>query len=192
MCPRGSTHPAAPRGRVDFPRAIPARGPGSVMNDPPAPEEVAARPRRGLSTRPGRGHDGRVDKAWTYLLVGLGSALGGMGRYWLAGVVAHHLGAAFPWGTLVVNVSGSFVIGLIASLVGPEGRIDPRWSQTMLPFFMAGLCGGYTTFSSFSLQTLDLMRSSHWTEAGLNVLLSVMLCLLAVFLGHWMGQAFNR
>ena len=118
----------------------------------------------------------------SYVWIALGSALGGVGRYWCAGVVARWLGEAFPWGTLVVNVSGAFVIGFVDALVASGG-------QTTRQFIMAGLCGGYTTFSAFSLQTLDLAREGHWLRAGGNVAASVAACLAAVWLGRVAGVA---
>ena len=125
-----------------------------------------------------------------YLWVGLGGALGSVGRYWLSGVVARHFGETFPWGTIFVNVSGSFVIGMFATLSGPEGRwlVSPAFRQQ---FFMLGICGGYTTFSSFSLQTLNLAEEGQWLYAGANVLLSVICCLVAVWLGHLLGATLN-
>jgi CrcB protein len=131
-----------------------------------------------------------MEKLLTYLVVGLGSALGGMGRFWASGVVARQFGETFPWGTILVNISGSFVIGLFVALTGPDGRwmVPPRFGQ----FFTIGLCGGYTTFSSFSLQTLNLVRDGQWLSAGANVALSLVLCLLAVWLGHVCGQLLNR
>ena len=117
----------------------------------------------------------------TYLWVAAGSALGGMARYWCSGFVAERAGEAFPWGTLIINVLGSFVIGLFGGLTGPDGRF--LVSPEVRIFVMVGLCGGYTTFSSFSLQTLTLMQDGEWARAGANVVLSVVLCLLAVWLG---------
>ena len=117
----------------------------------------------------------------TYLWVAAGSALGGMARYWCSGFVAERAGEAFPWGTLIINVLGSFVIGLFGGLTGPDGRF--LVSPDVRIFVMVGLCGGYTTFSSFSLQTLTLMQDGEWARAGANVVLSVVLCLLAVWLG---------
>jgi fluoride exporter len=118
----------------------------------------------------------------SYFWVGLGGALGCMARFWASGVIARHFGETFPWGTLIVNVSGSFLIGVLAALTGTEGRwlVPPSFRQ----FFMVGICGGYTTFSSFSLQTLDLARDGEWFRAGANTALSVVLCLVAVWLGH--------
>jgi CrcB protein len=125
-----------------------------------------------------------------YLWVAFGGALGSVGRYWLSGVAARHVGETFPWGTIIVNVSGSLVIGLFAALTGPEGRLlVPEWFRH--PFFMLGICGGYTTFSSFSLQTLTLASNGQWLHAGANVLISVAFCLLAVWIGHMLGVALN-
>lgn len=124
-----------------------------------------------------------------YLLVALGGALGSVSRYWLSGVVAARWGETFPWGTLAVNVSGSFLIGALAALGLPEGRVLAPPGVRL--FFMVGVCGGYTTFSSFSLQTLNLLRDGEWLYAGGNVLLSVILCLVAVWLGFLLGAALN-
>ena len=125
-----------------------------------------------------------------YLWIALGSALGGVGRYWLSGVIARRFGEAFPLGTLVVNATGSFVIGFIASLTRPEGRL--LMSASGRQFLMVGICGGYTTFSSFSLQTLNLAREGEWFYAGANVVASVLLCLLAVWLGHVLAELVVR
>lgn len=126
-----------------------------------------------------------------YLWIGVGSALGGMGRYWLSGAVAERFGETFPWGTLIVNASGSFVIGLFATLTDPG---TGRWFVPMegRQFFMIGVLGGYTTFSSFSLQTLNLARDGQWVWAGWNILGSVVLCLAAVWAGHLAALALNR
>jgi fluoride exporter len=116
------------------------------------------------------------------ILVMIGGALGTGARFWVSGYVAERSGELFPLGTLVVNVTGSFVIGFLAAFADPEGAflVSPRLRQ----FFMIGVCGGYTTFSSFSLQTLDLVRDGDWFKAGLNTLLSFICCLTAVWLGR--------
>ena len=121
-----------------------------------------------------------------YILIAVGSALGGIARYWASGVIANRFGQVFPWGTLIVNVSGSFAIGFFASFTAPEGRwfVGPNARN----FFMMGVCGGYTTFSSFSLQTLNLARDEEWFYAGANAALSVVLCLLSVWLGHVLAE----
>jgi len=124
-----------------------------------------------------------------YLWVALGGALGSVGRYWLSGLVAERFGETFPWGTLIINVTGSFIIGIFAAFTDPEGRVlaSPGFRQ----FFMIGICGGFTTFSAFSLQTLRLAQDREWLYAGGNILLSVMLCLIAVWLGYLLGATFN-
>ena len=131
-----------------------------------------------------------MEKCFVYFWIGLGSALGGMGRFWFSGWVARRLGETFPWGTIAVNVTGSLVIGLLAALSAPDGRllINPRASQ----FLMVGVCGGYTTFSSFSLQTLNLACEGQWLYAVGNAVLSLALCVLAVWIGHSLGQAISR
>ncbi len=125
-----------------------------------------------------------------YLWIALGSALGGAGRYWCSGVIARHIGETFPWGTLTVNVVGSLLIGLLATLTEPDGRL--LMSATTRQFFMIGLFGGFTTFSSFSLQVLYLVRDGQWLPASLYILASVALCLVGVWLGHALGVAINR
>jgi len=126
-----------------------------------------------------------------YLWVAIGGALGSVSRYWLSGFVAARFGETFPWGTLVINVTGSFVIGIFAALAIPEGRMDSQSRLFATQFLMIGVCGGYTTFSSFSLQTLNLLREREWLYAGGNVILSVTLCMIAVWLGYLLGATFN-
>ena len=126
-----------------------------------------------------------------YLWIAIGGALGSVARFWCNGLVSEKLGATFPWGTLVVNVVGSFIIGVIGAAAAPEGRLNPQSRAFATQFFMIGICGGYTTFSSFSLQTLNLLREREWLYAGGNVLLSVVLCLIAVWLGWLLGSTLN-
>ncbi len=125
-----------------------------------------------------------------FLLVAAGGALGSVARYWLSGIVNARYGETFPLGTLLVNVSGCLAIGFFATLTGVAGRAEvaPEWRIA----FMSGVCGGFTTFSAFSLQTMNLGLSGDWLRAGANVLLSVALCLLAVWLGHCSAAALNR
>ena len=121
----------------------------------------------------------------TYAWVALGGALGSMARFWMANAVAAVTGPTFPWGTLGINVIGSFVIGLFFALTGPGGRFDV--SSDARIFVMVGICGGFTTFSSFSLQTLMLMQDGHMLRAGAYILGSVALCLCFVWLGSLLG-----
>jgi fluoride exporter len=116
-----------------------------------------------------------------WALVIIGSALGGMMRYGVSGAVARRIGETFPWGTLVVNVTGSFVIGAFGALVAPGGALAGE--RMAGAFVMIGLCGGYTTFSSFSLQTLNLAREGEWPRALANIVASAVLCLVAVSAG---------
>ena len=118
----------------------------------------------------------------SYIFVMLGGALGTGARFWMSGFIAERAGEFFPLGTLVVNVSGSFVVGFFAGFTGPEGPalVSTRFRE----FFMIGVCGGYTTFSSFSLQTLDLARDGDWLKALLNTVLSFVCCLASVWLGR--------
>ena len=126
----------------------------------------------------------------SYLWIAFGSAIGGVGRYWCSEVAVRLFGDAFPWGTILVNVVGSLIIGFVATLMPPDGRLlslpDAR------EFLMIGVLGGYTTFSAFSLQTLSLARDSHYLPAIINVFLSVSLCLAAVWLGHAIASAITR
>ena len=125
-----------------------------------------------------------------YIWVMIGSALGGGARYWCSGFIAQRIGETFPWGTLIVNVAGSFVIGFFATLTGPDGRF--LVGTTARQFVMIGLCGGYTTFSSFSLQTLTLARDGEFLFGMLNIAASVILCLLAVSLGDYLAMDLNQ
>lgn len=126
----------------------------------------------------------------TYLWIAIGGALGSMARYACSSLAAHAVGETFPWGTLLVNVVGSFVIGFFATLTGPDGRwILPPDARL---FVTVGVCGGYTTFSSFSLQTLNLVRGGEFAAAFGNVAVSLVLCLAGVWLGYVAGALINQ
>lgn len=126
----------------------------------------------------------------------LGSALGGLARYWLAAGVTALTGPSFPWGTLLINVLGSFVIGLFAAALGDRGM----FSAALVPngqlagfvdlraFVMVGLCGGFTTFSSFSLQSLELLLSGRYGPALGYMAGSALICLAAVWAGWVLGR----
>jgi len=117
-----------------------------------------------------------------YFWIFLGSGLGGLARFALSGVVADTFGGTFPWGTFIINVSGSFVIGFFNTLTSPDGRyiVGPTARQ----FVMTGILGGFTTYSSFSLQTLNLAREGEWLNAGTNAGGTFVICFIAVWLGH--------
>lgn len=121
-----------------------------------------------------------------YLWIAIGGALGSVGRFWLNGIVSQRFDT-FPMGTLVINAAGSFVIGILAALMLPEGRMNSESRLFVAQFMMIGVCGGFTTFSSFSLQTLNLLREREWLYAGGNILLSVVFCLVATWLGYLLG-----
>ena len=121
----------------------------------------------------------------TYLWIAIGSALGGMARYACSRGVALRYGETFPWGTLTVNIVGSIVIGFVAAVSAPESRVIV--SPNARNFLMVGVCGGFTTFSSFSLQTLELIRNRDFGEAFGNILLSVAACMAAVAIGYMAG-----
>ena len=120
------------------------------------------------------------------LVVMAGGALGTLGRY-LVSVLAMPVSRGLPWGTIAINITGSFLIGFFGTLTLAQGRYPV--SENLRLFVMIGICGGYTTFSSFSLQTLDLLRAGALGRACLNVALSVTLCVVAVAIGHlWAAQ----
>ena len=112
-----------------------------------------------------------------YAAIMLGGALGSAARFAMAVWIGGKVGEEFPWGTLAVNVIGSFFIGFVAGLTGPDGPLMAP--EIVRVFIMVGILGGFTTFSSFSLQTFMLMQDGQWLWAGGNVLVSVLLCLLA-------------
>ena len=125
-----------------------------------------------------------------YVWVALGGALGSVARYACSVAAVRWLGFAFPYGTLFVNVAGSFAIGVLAALVAADGR--PLLGADARAFLMVGVLGGFTTFSSFSLDTLALARSGALGAAALNVGASVLLCLVGVWLGFAAAGLLNR
>jgi fluoride exporter len=129
-----------------------------------------------------------------YLLIAVGGALGSVARYWCSMVVASAVNSVLPWGTILVNIVGSLLIGGAMGATEPGGRwqISDELRTFVNQFFMIGVLGGFTTFSSFSLQTLNLLRAQQWLEAGLNVVLSLVLCLFAVWIGYIVAITPNR
>jgi CrcB protein len=118
-----------------------------------------------------------------YLYVAIGGALGSMSRFWLANAMAVWAGAEFPWGTLLINILGSFVISFFGSLTGSFPRFAVPYEARI--FVTVGLCGGFTTFSSFSLQTVELVKTGQPGRAALYVAASVILCLAVCALGFF-------
>lgn len=119
----------------------------------------------------------------------VGSAFGGTARYWLSGAVGRRVGETFPWGTMAVNVSGAFAIGIVAALAAGGGWMasDHAWRLAVI-----GFLGSYTTVSSFSLQTLALARDGEWRQAAANIMLSVVLCLSAASVGLAAGSVLAK
>lgn len=122
-----------------------------------------------------------------YAWVALGGALGSVARAWLSTLAGAWLGPAFPWGTLVINIAGSALIGWYAVAGGPDGWLAA--TDNSRAFVMAGICGGFTTFSAFSLQTLTLFQAGQAGRAIAYIAASVALCLLGVWFGAMLGRA---
>lgn len=124
----------------------------------------------------------------TWAGIALGGALGSLGRYWLA-LWAAPISRRLPFGTIGINVLGSFVIAFFGTFTVEGGALPAP--EPLRLFVTVGLCGGFTTFSSFSLQTLDLLRGGAWGRAWANVVLSVLLCLCSISLGYWAALQLN-
>jgi fluoride exporter len=122
--------------------------------------------------------------AW--IAVAVGGALGSVARFWLAGAMAVLTGPRFPWGTLLINVLGSFVIGLVAGLTLIPERVAMHPDIRL--FLMTGFCGGFTTFSAFSLQTLELIQAGEMIPALGYIVGSVLLCVIATWCGWLLGR----
>lgn len=116
----------------------------------------------------------------SYFAVAIGSAIGGTLRFWMSNLVHEYLSPVFPYGTLSVNIIGSFLIGLIMFGLNDRGLI----SQEMRLFLTVGVCGGFTTFSTFSLETVNLLKNSEFTIAFINIAASIFLCLAGTFLAY--------
>ncbi len=125
-----------------------------------------------------------------YLWIAAGAALGGVLRYFFSGVAARLAGETFPWGTLFVNVTGCIVIGFFVAFTSPDGRLLVPAHLRL--FVITGLCGGYTTFSTFSLETLRLLQDREWAYAGANIAASLLLCLAGVWAGYQAATFLNE
>lgn len=118
------------------------------------------------------------------LAVALGGAAGALGRYWMSTWIYARLGSEFPWGTLAVNVLGSLLMGFLYIVLLERATVDPVWRA----LFMVGLLGAFTTFSTFSIETLNLLESAQFLKAGLNMIASVLLCIAAAWTGLIIGR----
>ena len=130
------------------------------------------------------------DKTGSYISVALGSMVGAVARFLVSVLSVSEFGDRFAWGTLFVNVTGSLVIGFYAALTGPDGRLFVSPRQRL--FVMVGFCGGYTTFSAFSLETLRLVQSGNIQTALAYIFVSIMTWLISVWIGHALGARVNR
>lgn len=117
----------------------------------------------------------------TVLLIGLGGGIGSMLRYLTSTVVANRWGSLFPYGTFVVNVVGCVVIGIAYGLASRYGWFSPQ----MRLFLATGVCGGYTTFSAFAYENISLLQGGNYLLALTYIVASVVLCLIATFVGMW-------
>jgi CrcB protein len=122
---------------------------------------------------------------WQVLAIAGGGALGALGRYWMSGGVYRLLGRDFPWGTLTVNVVGSFLMGLLVVLFLERLAVEPEWRAAVL----VGFLGAFTTFSTFSIETLTLIEEGFTAKALLNVVASVLACVLACWAGVLLGRS---
>lgn len=120
------------------------------------------------------------------IAVALGGALGALARYWTANLITGWLGRDFPYGTLAVNIVGSLLIGFLSVILLERTAIAPEWRG----FLIVGLLGAFTTFSTFSLDTLHLLQQAAYLKAFINVFASVLLCLIAAYLGTLLAKIF--
>jgi CrcB protein len=125
----------------------------------------------------------------TTLYVVLGGAIGTFARYAIS-IAALPISRELPWGTIIINVTGCAIIGFFGTLTLAHGRHPV--SENVRLLVMTGMCGGFTTFSTFSLQTLDLMRSGSFAKALANIVLSVVLCVVSVSIGHFAAAYLNE
>jgi fluoride exporter len=130
------------------------------------------------------------DKTGSYISVILGSIVGAVARFLVSVLFVSQFGDRFPWGTLFVNVTGSFAIGFYGALTGPDGRLFVSARQRL--FVMVGFCGGYTTFSAFSLETLRLVQSGKVQTAFVYLLVSAITWIAGVWIGHALAARLNR
>lgn len=121
----------------------------------------------------------------TFVLISTGAILGANLRYWIATWAGKHLGTTFPFGTLIINLTGSFILGFFMTLAVDRLLLDPRWRI----FFAVGFLGAYTTFSSYTLESMNLILDNQWLLGLLNLFGSSFLGGVAVFLGIVLARA---
>ena len=114
-----------------------------------------------------------------YLWIALGAVVGASARYFLSGFIAKALPSSFPYGTLIINITGSLLLGFFLAWTSERVLIDPRWRLLIA----IGFCGSYTTFSSYAFETFALVEQGQWLLMGLNVIASNLLCLVSVLIG---------
>ena len=119
-----------------------------------------------------------------YVIVGIGGCIGSIARFWVGSYIGARMGTRFPYGTFVVNISGSFLIGFSVTLLTAKANLSPNWRY----FIPVGLIGGYTTFSTFEFETLRSVQDGLFVNASLNVVLSVLLGFIAVWAGVVAGR----
>jgi CrcB protein len=119
-----------------------------------------------------------------FLLISIGAILGANLRYWVGDWVAQRLGASFPWGTLVVNLTGTLLLGIFLALATERFLVDPRWRVLIA----IGFCGSYTTFSSYSYESVNFLLAGQYTVGLLNLFGSVVLGALVMIAGLWLGR----
>jgi CrcB protein len=121
----------------------------------------------------------------TYIWIGVGAVVGASARYFLSTVIARDFVSAFPYGTLLINITGSLVLGFFLVFSTERALLDPRWRLLLA----VGFCGSYTTFSSYAFESFALMERGHWLLSGINIVASNALCLAAVLAGAVLARA---
>ena len=119
------------------------------------------------------------DSVLNYFWIALGAVVGASARYFLSTLVSRNLSSAFPYGTLLINITGSLVLGFFLVFSTERALLDPRWRLLVA----IGFCGSYTTFSSYAFESFALMEQGQWLLTGVNIVASNALCLAAVLAG---------